>query len=359
MRPSLVRAASVVNIHPILASAALRPRCHAAISRSSRSRSAMRRLKHWPLRTPISISAMFSQLACLGVKWNLEPTQEAMCLLGRKGLVERARRVGREIVQHHPDPLRLRVVDLDELAHASGEVEGRTLLGDRDLAPGAVRVHEHEQVHRPGTPVLVVEALHLPRRGRDRLAHLADELGRALVEAHDGALRVRCLGIEVEHVLHAGDELAVDARDAPHLLTPGLERVLGEAPTSRLAGEAGVRGGPHHLAGQQLQGPAGPPLGRAHAVATSSASSLPVSLRAAPGCGSSSSARSTPPSTKRRLTRQTVETPTSRLMATVSSATPASAASRIWARLSLRAACLPPPSMARSSPRSTSLNSTR
>src|SRR4051794_15889192 len=30
----------------------------------------MRRLKHWPLRTPISISAMFSQLACLGVKWN-------------------------------------------------------------------------------------------------------------------------------------------------------------------------------------------------------------------------------------------------------------------------------------------------
>src|SRR4051794_15171366 len=46
-------------------------------------------------------------------------------------------------------------------------------------------------------------------------------------------------------------------------------------------------------------------------------------------------------------------------MAMVSSATPASAASRIWARLSLRAACLPPLSMARSSPRSTSLNSTR
>src|SRR3954471_20114426 len=81
-----------------------------------------------------------------------------------------------------------------------------------------------------------------------------------------------------------------------------------------------------------------PSGGLAHAVATSSASSLPLSLRAAPGRGSSSSARSTPPSPKRRLTRETVETPTWRLMATVSSATPASAASRIWARLSLRAA---------------------
>src|SRR4051794_40013262 len=188
-----------------------------------------------------------------------------MCLLGRKGLVECARRVGREIVQHHPDPLRLRMVDLNKLAHASGEVEGRTLLGDRDLAPGAGRVHEHEQVHRPGTPVLVDEALHLPRLGRDPLPHFADQLGRALVEAHDGALRVRCFGVEVEHVLHAGDELAVDARDAPHLLTPGLERVLGQTPTHRLAREARVRGEPHHLAGQQLQGPAGPPLGRAGA----------------------------------------------------------------------------------------------
>ena len=46
-----------------------------------------------------------------------------------------------------------------------------------------------------------------------------------------------------------------------------------------------------------------PSGGLAHAVATSSASSLPVSLRAAPGRGSSWSARSKLPSTKRRLVR--------------------------------------------------------
>ena len=53
-----------------------------------------------------------------------------------------------------------------------------------------------------------------------------------------------------------------------------------------------------------------PAGGFAQAVATSRASSLPVSLRSAPGRGSSLSARSRLPSTKRRLVRYTVEPPT-------------------------------------------------
>src|SRR6266481_4993208 len=84
------------------------------------------------------------------------------------------------------------------------------------------------------------------------------------------------------------------------------------------------------------------PLGGfAQAVATSKASSLPVSLRSAPGRGSSLNARSRLPSTKRRLVRYTVEPPTATARAISSSLRPASAASNIWARLSLRAAHLP------------------
>src|SRR5580692_8221519 len=82
--------------------------------------------------------------------------------------------------------------------------------------------------------------------------------------------------------------------------------------------------------------------GLAQAVATSKASSLPVSLRSAPGRGSSLSARSRLPSTKRRLVRYTVEPPTPTLLAISSSPAPASAANKICARLSLRDACLPP-----------------
>src|SRR5208282_1896128 len=84
-----------------------------------------------------------------------------------------------------------------------------------------------------------------------------------------------------------------------------------------------------------------PAGGLAQAVATSRASSLPVSFRSAPGRCSSLSARSRLPSTKRRLVRYTVEPPTATVRAISSSLQPASAASNIWARLSLRAARLP------------------
>src|SRR5260370_30089830 len=98
--------------------------------------------------------------------------------------------------------------------------------------------------------------------------------------------------------------------------------------------------------------------GLEQAFATRSASSLPVSLRRAPGGGSSLSAAARLPSTKRRLVRYTVESPTATLATIASSLAPPSAASRICARLSLRTACLPPLSSASTSARSAWFNST-
>src|SRR5262245_43068690 len=65
-----------------------------------------------------------------------------------------------------------------------------------------------------------------------------------------------------------------------------------------------------------------PAGGFEQAVATSSASSLPLSLRSAPGRGSSLSARSKLPSTKCPLVRYTVEPPTLMLVAISSSLPP-------------------------------------
>ena len=81
-----------------------------------------------------------------------------------------------------------------------------------------------------------------------------------------------------------------------------------------------------------------PAGGVEQAVATSRASSLPESLRFIPGRGSSVSAASRLPSTKRRFVRYTVDPPTPTFLAISSSPAPASAASSICARLSLRAA---------------------
>ncbi len=102
-----------------------------------------------------------------------------------------------------------------------------------------------------------------------------------------------------------------------------------------------------------------PSGGLEQAVATSRASSFPDSLRSAPGLGSSLSAASRLPSTKRRLVRYTVEPLTFTVLTIVSSSTPASAANRTCARLSLRTGCLPPLSRAVSSSRSAWVNSTR
>jgi hypothetical protein len=43
--------------------------------------------------------------------------------------------------------------------------------------------------------ILAIVALNLARLGRDRLADLADELGRALVETDDRVLRIGRFGI--------------------------------------------------------------------------------------------------------------------------------------------------------------------
>jgi len=62
-------------------------------------------------------------------------------------------------------------------------------------------VEEDEQVGRAVAAILAVVALELARLGRDRLADLADQLGRALVEADDRPRRVGGLGVQ----LHASD----------------------------------------------------------------------------------------------------------------------------------------------------------
>ena len=139
------------------------------------------------------------------------------------------------IVEHHPDALGLRIMEVGEFAHADGKVGRRAALGDLDLAPGAVRIEEDEQVGGTVAPVFAVVALDLSGLGRDRSAHLADELDRALVEADHRPQRVRRLGIEIEHVLHAGDVIGVDLRDAPHLPAPGLEIVVDQASAHGLA----------------------------------------------------------------------------------------------------------------------------
>src|SRR5215211_47504 len=173
-------------------------------------------------------------------------------------------------------------------------------------------------------------------------------------------LGIRSFGVKVEHVFHAGDIFAIDPGDAPHVLAPGLEVVFGQSPANRLMRQALVVGKLDHLASQQLQCPAGAPrrrlgAGGCHQKGFFLAGELAlrsrtwlfgerpfeIALHEAP-LGAIDG----------RASHPTVR-------AICSSLLPTSAANRIWARLSLRAACLPALNIAVSSSRSAWLSSTR
>jgi hypothetical protein len=118
----------------------------------------------------------------------LQLTQDPSGFARRQCLVERARGVRRQIIQHDSDALCVGKVNVCELAHTSGEVQGRPAVGD--LPPGSMHVDDDEQIGCSIAFVLASIAFGLARRRRDRLADLANELGRTLVKTDHWALRI-------------------------------------------------------------------------------------------------------------------------------------------------------------------------
>src|SRR5579862_4466989 len=146
----------------------------------------------------------------LWCEMEFDAAQDAAGLFGREALVQRGCRVSRQVVEDDADALSLGIVIVDEVTHAFGEVDARPSIGHLRVSPWAVHVDKHEDVGGAIAHILVVEAPSLPRLGTDRHALLADQLARRLVEADDGSAVIGWLGVEREHVLHAGDEFGVD-----------------------------------------------------------------------------------------------------------------------------------------------------
>jgi hypothetical protein len=143
--------------------------------------------------------------------------------------------VGRKIVQNDPDHIGLRVMEVDEIAHAFGKVLCGALFRDLDPPPGPMRIEKDKKIDRSVASIFAIIAFRLARLGRNRLARLADKLMGALVKTHDGSLWVMPFGIKIEDVFHPGDISAIDMGNTPHVFAPGLEIVLGPAPAYGLA----------------------------------------------------------------------------------------------------------------------------
>jgi hypothetical protein len=65
-----------------------------------------------------------------------------------------------------------------------GEIAGGPVIGHLHITPGLVRIEEDEQIRCAVALVFAIVPLGLARRGRDRQTGLADQLGRAFVEAN-------------------------------------------------------------------------------------------------------------------------------------------------------------------------------
>ena len=134
--------------------------------------------------------------------------------------------MGGQVVHDDADHRDVGIVEIDQVAHALSEVLVGAPVGDFDPAPRLMGVEQDEQVECAVAAVFTVVALELAGLGRDGRPHLADQLGRTFVEAHDRPVRIGDLCIEVEHILHARDVFAIDLGDAPHIPAPGLEFIL-------------------------------------------------------------------------------------------------------------------------------------
>src|SRR5262249_33505346 len=161
----------------------------------------------------------------------------------------------------------------------------------------------------------VIEALRLPRRRRDRLHHLADQLLAGLVQGDQRPLLVVGSVVDLQHVLHRTDELGVGlGRDAPLLPQPRLDLVfLSTRRTVSSEIVSTTSSSTSRSASSFIVHAVRPCGGAEQARAISRASPRPSSFgcRAGRSRGLRPRAASRPCSTKRWRTRSTVATLTS------------------------------------------------
>jgi hypothetical protein len=164
-------------------------RCHAPTSALRTAQSSMRRSRHCPRNTPISISppcsADWRAWVC-----NETPGAEGCGALFVPGMSRTEPRGGSgEIVHHDPDLVCIRIVGIGQIAHADSKILGGSLVCHLHMAPGSMRVEKYEQISGAITTVFTIVTLWLARRGSARVIHIA---GFSLLSLTRASALVNC-----------------------------------------------------------------------------------------------------------------------------------------------------------------------
>lgn len=133
--------------------------------------------------------------------------------------------MGIEVVEHDTDDRDVRI-GLDDVLHAVRKVDPGATLHQPHIAPATLGLADHHQLPNAMAPILGVLAGGRARLCWNGLADLADQLFRALVEAHHRACRIIRLGIQIQHLFHRCNKLRADLGNAPLLHLPGFQCVF-------------------------------------------------------------------------------------------------------------------------------------
>ena len=135
-----MRASAVVNCQSIFDSFVFRSRSQAAISWAMSSFLSIRRSRHWPDKTLNSVSAMFSQLPCVGVSCSSSLSVSRLASAGGNAAYSDAGVWVLGVVLHQHDPLGVRVVDVQQVLDAVRPVDAGAPVADGDVAPAGKRL---------------------------------------------------------------------------------------------------------------------------------------------------------------------------------------------------------------------------
>ena len=101
-----------------------------------------------------------------------------------------------EIILDEDDRLGFGEVDIGQVFENLGIVDGRTPVGDLDMAPAFERREHHEQVDDPIAGVLAIHASGLTRLHCDLKAGFGDELLGGLIQTNQRSVGIAGPGVD-------------------------------------------------------------------------------------------------------------------------------------------------------------------
>jgi hypothetical protein len=165
--------------------------------------------------------------AVLGRVMNLQTLRQGEGRDRIKRFVQTTDGVGVEIVHHQDDYRNFGIHRHQQVLNEACPIDPRALLRHLHSPLARQRLHRHEDIGRPTAFVFAVLFGHLPRSGRQRRAHLSDQLFARFIHAHQRTLRIVGAMVHLQDVFHRRHVFRRGSfRQTPAFLQPRLEVVF-------------------------------------------------------------------------------------------------------------------------------------